>query len=67
MHDPASDRSDHPGGDVIPLVKMVVAIDDDPTIEQVDEILTELQRMPRDHRVTGLIDDLLDYRAFLAA
>jgi hypothetical protein len=67
MHDPARDRSDHPGGNVIPLVKMVVAIDDDPTLEQVDEILTELQRMPRDHRVIGLIDDLLDYRAFLAA
>ena len=50
-----------------PLVKMVAAIDDDPTIEQVDDILMELRRMPRDHRVTGLIDDLLDYRSQLAA
>jgi hypothetical protein len=52
---------------VSPLVRMVAAIDDDPTLEQVDEILTELRRMPRDHRVTGLIDDLLDYRTLLAA
>jgi hypothetical protein len=52
---------------VNPLVKMVAAIDDDPTIEQVDDILMELRRMPRDHRVIGLIDDLLDYRSQLAA
>ncbi len=50
-----------------PLVKMVAAIDDDPTIEQVDDILMELRRMPRDHQVIGLIDDLLDYRSQLAA
>ncbi len=52
---------------VNPLVKMVAAIDDDPTLEQIDDILLELGRMPRDHRVIGLIDDLLDYRSQLAA
>ena len=52
---------------VNPLVKMVAAIDDEPTLEQVDDMLLELRRMPRDHRVHGLIDDLLDYRAHLAA
>jgi hypothetical protein len=52
---------------VNPLVKMVAAIDDEPTLEQVDDMLMELRRMPRDHRVLGLIDDLLDYRAHLAA
>jgi hypothetical protein len=52
---------------VNPLVRMVAAIDDDPTLEQIDDILLELGRMPRDHRVIGLIDDLLDYRSQLAA
>lgn len=53
---------------MIPLVKMVAAIDDDPTLEQIDELLTELRQMPRDdHRVVALIDDLLDYRTQLAA
>jgi hypothetical protein len=52
---------------VIPLVKMAAAIDEDPTLEQVDELLTELRRMPRDHRVVALIDDLLDYRMGMAA
>ena len=52
---------------VIPLVRMAAAIDDDPTLEQIDELLTELRRMPRDHRVVALIDDLLDYRMHLAA
>jgi hypothetical protein len=47
---------------VIPLVRMAAAIDDDPTLEQIDELLMELRRMPRDHRVVALIDDLLDYR-----
>jgi hypothetical protein len=55
------------GEPVNPLVKMVAAIDDEPSLEQVDDMLMELRRMPRDHRVLGLIDDLLDYRAHLAA
>ena len=52
---------------MIQLVRMAAAIDDDPTLEQVDQLLMELRRMPRDHRVVALIDDLLDYRMGMAA
>jgi len=49
------------------LVSLVAAVDDLPTLEQVDAMLVELGQMPRDRSVTGLIDNLLDYRAALAA
>jgi hypothetical protein len=50
-----------------PLVSLAAAVDERPTLEQVDEMLAELRQMPRDQTVTGLIDDLLDFRALLAA
>jgi len=46
---------------------MAAAVDERPTLEQVDAMLGELRQMPRDPAVTGLIDDLLDFRAMLAA
>jgi hypothetical protein len=49
------------------LVSLVAAVDELPTLEQVDSMLVELGQMPRDRSVTGLIDNLLDYRAALAA
>jgi hypothetical protein len=47
------------------LVSLAALVDDRPTLEQVDAMLTELRLMPRDQTVTGLIDDLLDYRSML--
>jgi hypothetical protein len=47
------------------LVRLVAAVEDRPTLEQVDAMLAELRQMPRDQIVTGLIDDLLDYRVLL--
>ncbi|MFG1707454.1 hypothetical protein ACFLIM_30060 [Nonomuraea sp. M3C6] len=47
------------------LVSLAASVDDRPTREQVDAMLTELQQMPRDRSVTDLIDDLLDYRSML--
>jgi hypothetical protein len=49
------------------LVSLVAAVDELPTLEQVDAMLDELGQMPRDRTVTALIDNLLDYRAMLAA
>jgi hypothetical protein len=49
------------------LVKLAAAVEECPTLEQVDAMLAELGRMPRDQTVTGLIDDLLDYRSRLGA
>jgi hypothetical protein len=47
------------------LVRLAVAVDERPTLEQVDAMLAELGLLPRDRTVIGLIDDLLDYRARL--
>lgn len=49
------------------LVSLAAAVDKRPTLEQVDEMLIELQQMPRDKAVSGLIDDLLEYRTMLVA
>jgi hypothetical protein len=45
------------------LASLASAVGERPTLEQVDEMLVALLRMPRDEVVAGLIDDLLDYRA----
>ena len=48
------------------LVSLVSAVDEFPTLEQIDEILVELLKMPRDSAVTKLVDKVLDYRVELA-
>jgi hypothetical protein len=48
------------------LVGLVAAVFERPTLEGLDELLAELEGLPRDRAVAGLIDDLLDYRAVLA-
>jgi hypothetical protein len=48
------------------LVKLAASVGEWPTLEQTDALLAELGRMPRDHTVSGLIDDLLDYRGLVA-
>lgn len=55
------------GGLVSTLASLAAAVGERPTLEEVDEILIELQRMPRDQSVAGLIDDLLDYRTMLTS
>ncbi|HEV7933264.1 MAG TPA: hypothetical protein VGP70_13280 [Actinomadura sp.] len=45
------------------LASLAAAVEERPTLEQVDAMLVALLRMPRDEAVAGLIDDLLDYRA----
>jgi hypothetical protein len=55
-----------PGGDVNTLLALVESVGDRPTVQEVDAMLAELRRMPRDAAVTGLIDDLLDYRSMLS-
>jgi hypothetical protein len=45
------------------LASLAAAVEERPSLEQVDAMLVELLRMPRDEAVAGLIDDLLDYRA----
>jgi len=47
------------------LVSLAVAVQGQPTLEQVDAMLTELRAMPREQKVINLIDDLLDYRSAL--
>lgn len=47
------------------LVSLAVAVAEQPTLEQVDEMLGELRTMPREDKVVRLIDDLLDYRSVL--
>jgi hypothetical protein len=49
------------------LVSLAAAVDERPTLEQVDAMLEELRQMPRDQKSTELIDDLLEMRALLAA
>jgi hypothetical protein len=49
------------------LASLVEAVFERPTLEGLDELLAELQELPRDRAVAGLIDDLLDYRVVLAA
>jgi hypothetical protein len=49
------------------LVSLAEAVGERPTLEQVDAMLVELQRMPRDEAVAGLIDDLLDYRSMMSS
>jgi hypothetical protein len=49
------------------LVRLAALVEERPTIEEVDAMLVELGLLPRDQIVTGLIDDLLDYRARLGA
>lgn len=49
------------------ILTLVCAIDENPTLEQVDAMLVELVILPKDKVVAGLIDDLLDYRAMLTA
>jgi hypothetical protein len=49
------------------LVRLAAAIEEWPTLDQVDAMLAELRQLPRDQIVTGLIDDLLDYRTRLGA
>ena len=48
------------------LVSLAAAADDVPTLEEVDAMLTELGRLPHDHKNATLIDDLLDLREMLA-
>lgn len=48
------------------LLALVESVGDRPTVEQVDAILAELRRMPRDPAVAELIDDLLEYRSMLS-
>jgi hypothetical protein len=48
------------------LVSLVAAVFERPTLEGLDELLAELEELPRDQAVAGLIDDLLDYRVVLA-
>jgi len=55
-----------PGGKMSTLLALVEAVGDRPTVEEVDAILAELRRMPRDAAVAELIDDLLDYRSMLS-
>jgi hypothetical protein len=49
------------------LVSLAAAVDERPTLEQVDGMLEELRQIPRDQKVTEVIDDLLEMRALLAA
>lgn len=49
------------------LVSLAVAVQGQPTLEQVDAMLTELKAMPREEKVVTLMDDLLDYRSALLA
>jgi hypothetical protein len=48
------------------LESLVAAVFERPTLEGLDELLAELEALPRDQAVAGLIDDLLDYRVVLA-
>jgi hypothetical protein len=48
------------------LAGLVAAVFELPTLEGLDELLAELETLPRDQAVAGLIDDLLDYRVVLA-
>jgi len=48
------------------LVGLAAAADDVPTVEEIDAMLTELGRLPRDHANAALIDDLLELREMLA-
>jgi len=48
------------------LPSLVAALFERPTLEGLDELLAELEGLPRDQAVAGLIDDLLDYRVALA-
>jgi hypothetical protein len=48
------------------LVSLAAALDEHPTLEQVDALLVELQRVPRDEKVVKLVDDLLDLRGRLS-
>jgi hypothetical protein len=48
------------------LVSLVAAVFERPTLEGLDELLAELEELPREDAVAGLIDDLLDYRVVLA-
>jgi hypothetical protein len=48
------------------LVDLVAAVFERPTLERLDELLAELEELPRDQAISGLIDDLLDYRVVLA-
>lgn len=48
------------------LLALVESVGDRPTLEEVDAMLAELRRMPRDPAVAGLIDDLLEYRSMLS-
>jgi hypothetical protein len=48
------------------MVGLVAAVFEWPTLEGLDELLAELEGLPRDQAVAGLIDDLLDYRVVLA-
>jgi hypothetical protein len=48
------------------LERLVAAVFERPTLEGLDELLAELEALPRDQAVAGLIDDLLDARVVLA-
>jgi hypothetical protein len=60
-------HQDNIGTTVTDLVKMAAAVDDIPTLEETDAMLAELRQMPRDQVVTGLINDLLEFRSLLTA
>ena len=53
-------------GESMRLVSLAAALDEHPTLEQVDALLVELQRVPRDEKVVKLVDDLLDLRGRLS-
>jgi hypothetical protein len=48
------------------LVSLAAAVDEIPTVDEIDSMLAELQQMPRDQTSTSLMDDLLDLRTRLA-
>jgi len=59
-------RTKYAGGEMSTLLTLVESVDGRPTLEEVDAILAELRRLPRDASVSSLIDDLLDYRSMLS-
>jgi hypothetical protein len=47
------------------LLALAAAVDERPTLEEIDAMLAELGGMPRGQVALGLIDALLDYRALI--
>ncbi|MGF7235767.1 MAG: hypothetical protein ACQSGP_12530 [Frankia sp.] len=49
------------------ILSLAAAVDERPTLEETDEMLAELGRLPRDHVASTLIDTLLEYRTLLVS